>query len=180
MIRVVRVPPDVKMRSLAAQDTVVEVACGDGSVAAEIGSAVGVGVCVVLSSVEPIGVGTPLTPDNKTDVDGPAVVIWFKNVEAAWVWGGWLTVIRRRLAALNQTSEQCHLDRARRRFETIGMTQVELAAKLGVGRSAVCQWLSGKSAPSLTRAAQIEWLTGIPASEWVTDAVDNWLNTSAD
>lgn len=40
-----------------------------------------------------------------------------------------------------------------------GMTQAEMARRLGVTRSAVNQWLSGITAPSARQIAQIEDIT---------------------
>jgi len=71
-------------------------------------------------------------------------------------------------------------ERMQQRIKAAGLTQTAIARRLGVTTGAVSQWLSGTSRPSLTRAAQIERLTGIPASEWVADDVDKWLRADAD
>lgn len=46
-------------------------------------------------------------------------------------------------------------DRIRRLREQARLTQEELAARVGVGQSAVQQWESGKSAPKRTRLAKV-------------------------
>lgn len=51
-----------------------------------------------------------------------------------------------------------------------GRTQVWLRRELGVNRGVLWQWMTGRCAPRIDNAAQIERLTGIPASMWASKA----------
>jgi transcriptional regulator with XRE-family HTH domain len=56
-------------------------------------------------------------------------------------------------------------------FEQTGDSQQALANKIGVTRSAVCQWAAGKRQPSLHLALRIETLTGVPAESLISREV---------
>jgi len=50
------------------------------------------------------------------------------------------------------------------------LNQAEFAREVGLSEPFVCQLLNGTRQPSLTKAAILEGVTGIPASAWaVTD-----------
>lgn len=49
-------------------------------------------------------------------------------------------------------------------------TQVWLARVLGVSQSTISIWIRGKSRPGLGYALMIQYLTGIPADMWLTEA----------
>jgi len=59
------------------------------------------------------------------------------------------------------------LERSRR----AGLTQAEIARQLGRNRSFISQLKSGIRRPTLDVAAQIEEMSGIPASAWATTRV---------
>ncbi|HXN32101.1 MAG TPA: helix-turn-helix transcriptional regulator [Polyangiaceae bacterium] len=46
-------------------------------------------------------------------------------------------------------------------------SQVDLAIKLGVNKSAVCRFVNGTKVPTLGVAVCIEELLGIPVAHWV-------------
>ncbi len=49
-------------------------------------------------------------------------------------------------------------------------TQVWLLREIHVNRAVLWQWMTGRCAPRIDNAAQIERLTGIPASMWASKA----------
>jgi transcriptional regulator with XRE-family HTH domain len=46
------------------------------------------------------------------------------------------------------------------------ISRADLAAKLGVSRQAVSDWLNGDALPTADRMAQLEDLLGIPMRSW--------------
>jgi HTH-type transcriptional regulator/antitoxin HigA len=51
-------------------------------------------------------------------------------------------------------------------LETIGMTQVELAASTGRPKKTITEIIGGKAAITATTALQLERVLGVPASFW--------------
>lgn len=57
-------------------------------------------------------------------------------------------------------------DLRRKLTPTPALTQKQLSEKLGVTQQAISAWLRGVARPDLQRRAQLEELTGVPASDW--------------
>lgn len=60
-------------------------------------------------------------------------------------------------------------DRIRKKRESLGMTQQELADKLFVSRQTVCRWESGARCPDLMMAKKISVVLGISMDEMVPE-----------
>ena len=63
-------------------------------------------------------------------------------------------------------------DAFRARLKELGLTQADLARRLGVSRQVVSYYVNGERVPSLVRAVQIESITGTPPRLWVNGVVD--------
>ena len=59
-----------------------------------------------------------------------------------------------------------------------GLNQAEFAREIGFSEPFVCQILNGTRRPSLSKAATIEALTGIPARAWA-ESNDTELATAS-
>ena len=58
------------------------------------------------------------------------------------------------------------IEAARKRM---GLSQVELAERVGVGQTAVCRWESGKTQPSLANLFRLSHVLDIPMSTLLCD-----------
>ena len=51
---------------------------------------------------------------------------------------------------------------------SIGLTQTQLANRLGVSQPSVSEWCAGRARPTATYRTALRVLLGIPESDWMT------------
>lgn len=74
-------------------------------------------------------------------------------------------------AVPNKPARRPGRDQVRDILDERGMTQKELAAQLGIHETHLSAILAGRDFPSLSLAARIEDLTGIPARDFAQQEV---------